>query len=304
MTKSFRKITVDTLDVGVLVLAFNRPEMLYKRIEELSNNKICNLYISIDGGSESHSPEMEAAKNFAKQVFQKIENFSLKHHKKNLGIDKHTTQEISRVLLNHKYIIVIEDDVKVTGNFIENMVNGINLQNQLGLSGIISGWSPLYAKKPNNKWRITTHPFVWGWACSSKIWSEFTYDLSKINIERQLLRSQKWHKLSDHNKEKYLLMFKKFQSNPQNTWDVPFLFLFFKKNYISICPVFSMVGNEGFDDKRATHTKGKIPRTIKNAKLNESVLSKLSMYSIIYKIVDQVYANDIKIVRKFIDFLN
>jgi hypothetical protein len=302
MTKNLKKSTVSILDVGVLVLAFNRPEMLVKRIEELSNNKICNLYISIDGGSESHNPEMESEKNFARQAFQKIENFSLKHHKKNLGVDKHTTQEISKVLMNHQYVIIIEDDVKVTGNFIENMVNGINIQNQLGINGIISGWSPLYAKKPNNKWRTTTYPFVWGWACSSKIWDEFAYDLSKTNIESQLLCSQKWHKLSNHNKNKYLLMFKKFQLNPQDTWDVPFLFLFFRKNYISLCPVFSIVGNEGFDDKRATHTKGKIPRTIMNNKLNNSVLSKLSVYSIIYKIADQVYANDVRIVRKFINF--
>ena len=129
MDKNLVGKRVKVSDVGVLILAYNRPEMLQKRIKELSNNKISNLFISIDGGRSSHSPEMESTKDFAKLAFKKTKNFNLNHHKKNLGMVKHITREISNVLAKHKYVIVVEDDVKIVDNFIENMISGINLQN-------------------------------------------------------------------------------------------------------------------------------------------------------------------------------
>ena len=48
--------------------------------------------------------KMEDTKNFAKLVLKKTKNFNLKHHKDNLGMVKHVTQEISNVLVSHKYI--------------------------------------------------------------------------------------------------------------------------------------------------------------------------------------------------------
>ena len=297
MTKKLKKNKVKISDIGVLLLGYNRPEMLHRRVVELANNKVCNLYISIDGGADSRTPEMEATKSFARQVFRKTENFTLKHHKKNLGMVKHVTQEISNVLINHEYIIVIEDDIVITQNFIENMVGGINLQNSLGSFGIISGWSPLYSKIPYNKWRIVSGPSIWGWACSRKTWAGYTHDLSKINLEQELKKHSKWNKLRKHVKQKNLGQFNKAQQDPLYTWDIQLGFLLFKKNTVSLSPVFSITGNEGFNDSRATHTKGEKPRIVDNKKINEVRFLKLTKLSKIIDISDKIYRGELKLIQ-------
>ena len=42
----------------------------------------------------------------------------------------------------HKYVIVVEDDVKMSKNFIINMIIGLSKLEELGLHGIVSGYSP------------------------------------------------------------------------------------------------------------------------------------------------------------------
>ena len=298
MNKKLKKNTVKISDIGVLLLGYNRPEMLHRRVIELANNKLCNLYISIDGGIDSHTPEMEATKSFARQVFRKIEKFTLNHHKKNLGMVKHITQEISKVLINHEYIIVIEDDIVITQNFVENMVEGINLQNNLGSFGIISGWSPLYAKIPYNKWRVVSGPSIWGWACSRKTWAGYTHDLSKINLEQELKSHSKWNKLSKDTKQKKLREFNKAQLDPLYTWDIQFSFLLLKKDTVSLSPVFSITGNEGFNDSRATHTKGEKPRILDNKKINEVRFHKLTKFSKLIDILDKLYRDETKLIKR------
>lgn len=297
------KNTVNILDIGLLVLAYNRPEMLRRRIEELLHVDVCNLYISIDGGANSHTAEMEDTKNFAKLVLKKTKNFNLKHHKDNLGMVKHVTQEISNVLVSHKYIIVIEDDVVLTSNFIANMIHGFNLQNQMGLNGIISGWSPLHSNELSNKWRVTMYPFLWGWGCSNKVWEGYNYDLTKTEIEKQLEESNIWSTFSSYQKSKWLQIFKKAQHDPQWTWDAQLFFLLLRKNCENMSPIFSITGNEGFEDVRATHTKDAKPRSINNKKLNNTLFFRLTKFSKLIQIADKIFLADLKLVNKLIKFI-
>ena len=43
---------------ALLLIGFNRPELLKKRLEEISKMEITALYLSLDGGNESHTPNM------------------------------------------------------------------------------------------------------------------------------------------------------------------------------------------------------------------------------------------------------
>ena len=58
--KSENPITIS--EVGVLLLGFSRPKLLKKRISEIHDSKVENLSISIVGGIESHTKEMESVK--------------------------------------------------------------------------------------------------------------------------------------------------------------------------------------------------------------------------------------------------
>lgn len=284
---------VSISEVGVLLLGFNRPELLHKRIKEIYESKLENLYISIDGGLESHTKEMNQIKTYAQNKFSDLHFFSLTHHENNLGLVKHVTGEIAKVLANHKYIIVIEDDIKISINFITNMINGLTIHKSEKSIGIVSGFSPLHVKYAKNKWRTSRNPYMWGWACSKETWDNYEYDLSNTNLEKELSCSKTWSALNPSQKMRGLGLFKKVQLNPLETWDAQLLFLSYCKDFINLAPIFSIVGNEGFNDSRATHTKGKKPNLISISKINSSVITKKSkVFNNILDSIDNYWMND------------
>jgi hypothetical protein len=272
-------------DICVLLIGYNRPELLQKRIIELHNSLVTNIHISIDGGVESTTSEMEEVKISAKNILNN-KKLILNHHKHNLGLVLHATAEISKVLNLYKYVIVLEDDVKISKNFINNMVAGLNKLEELGLRGIVSGYSPLFQDTFNNKWRKTHICFLWGWACSSDVWKVYNYDLSTVEVENRLLESKTWKKLNSYQKKFWLYKIKEVQKNPLSTWDPQLIFYSFVNNFTNLTPVFSIVGNEGFMDTRAVHTKGKKPSNIKNFNLNTEAIKSMSKFSKFYSMID------------------
>ena len=280
-------------EIGVLLLGFNRPELLKKRIDEIHNSKVENLYISIDGGSKSHTKEMESVKQYAQNKSSNLHFFNLNHYKDNLGLVKHITGEISKVLAKHKYIVVIEDDIKISTNFINNIIDGLNIHKRDSSTGIVSGFSPLHFKYLKNKWRVSSYPYIWGWACSRAVWQNYKYNLSEINLEQKLLNSKSWNNLKPSQKAKWLGLFKKAQTNPLDTWDSRLVFLSYCKDFINLAPIFSVVGNEGFNDSRAIHTKGKKPKFVTISNLNHQIFTKKSKYfNKIYNLIDNYFMND------------
>ncbi len=272
-------------EVGVLLIGYNRPELLEKRILELSKSEIVNIYISIDGGNNSHTSETERLKKLAQNLLKKYK-LNLTHHKKNLGMVQHITGEISKVLKIHEYIIVLEDDIQITNNFFKNIINGLNHLNKLEANGIVSGYSPFYSSIFKNKWRKTHISFFWGWGCSRETWAGYDFDIKKRRINYELLHSESWQKLNSYQKKYWLKKIYLSKKHPLFTWDYQFIFHSFVNNFINLSPIFSMVNNEGFDDKRAVHTKGKKPRNIRYINANHKIIYSISRFSKLYSILD------------------
>lgn len=292
-------------EVGVLLIGFNRPELLKKRIDEISRFKLEFLYISVDGGIESHTAEMETVKNYAQSKFSDLKYFNLTHHEDNMGLVKHMTKEITKVLDKHNYIIVIEDDVKLSENFMSNILNGLNLQKLMGKNGVVCGWSPVSTKVLKNSWRKTLYPLMWGWACSRLVWEEYTYDLSDINIESNLNYSDNWKNYSKFQKSNWLEKFNRVKYDPLWTWEMQFFYHCLVNDFYFLAPIFSITGNEGFSDPRAIHTKGIAPRFLRNNAIsNKKIYNYSKFLHFFVTFIEKMYFNDIKIIRLVRNKLN
>ena len=294
-------ILIKTQEVGLLLLGYNRPELLEKRILELRKTDIENIYISIDGGPESHTNEMARIKKIARSL---LSNYKLElvHHKNNLGMVQHITGQISRVLAIHKYIIVVEDDIKLSNNFFRNILEGLNHLNELNAGGIVSGYSPFFDSNRKNKWRKTHICFFWGWGCSSETWKGYNSDIQKHFIADELLDSKTWKDLNSFQKRFWLSRIKYSQKFPLFTWDFQFIFHSFVNNFVNLTPIFSIVGNEGFNDPRAVHTKGEKPSNINNSRISNESIDSISRFSRLYSLFDfdNYYAALIFKLKRFI----
>ena len=268
-------------EVGVLIIAYNRPNLLLNRVREISNLVIPNLYISIDGGVESHTHEMLEAIKSSQEI---LSGHGLKifHYGENIGMAKHVTDTISYILKLHDYIIVIEDNVTLSENFVRNMIMGLSLQKSFKMYGLVSGNSHLYSHVFNNKWRATPIPSIWGWACHYKTWEGYKLDLSGYNLKFELDNSQLWKSMSSYHKKVLLSKFTKSLQDSNYNWDSQLIFQLLRKNLCSISPIFSISGNEGFGNSKSVHTSYRKPKYIQNLKLNNRKIYKLSKYSFFY----------------------
>ena len=291
-------------DIPVLLIGYNRPELLEKRIYELFTMPIKHLYISIDGGDASHTYKMNLVVSKARKIFKHLDTLEIHHNRKNLGLVKHITTAITKVLKNFKYVIVIEDDIVTSQNFFENMIHGFNALKLHNMNGIVGGFSPLGLSRNKyfkNYWRTTRYTPIWGWGCSKKIWDEYNYNLSHVNIKKSLNESVVWNKLTSHQKKIWLSRFYKSEKNPLATWDMQFQYLSFVGSFNNIVPISRLVDNEGFLDARAVHTKGAKPKWLLIGKqylgkIESSNIFKFS--SLIDNIIDSnLLAGDTKIIK-------
>jgi len=291
-------------DTPILLLGFNRPDLLKKRIQEISKMNIRNIYVSIDGGSHSNTVEMLDLIKSIPKYFRNNENIIVTHQESNLGLTNHITESISAVLRLHPNIIVVEDDISLSKSFYNNINLGLNILNSKNTLGTVSSLSAInYSGKiyPKNKWRKTKYFFCWGWGCSKETWAKYRLDLTSVDLDKELSSSLPWNELSNHQKKVWISRFNRVKNNPSYTWDVQMQYTSFLFNFTNLAPVFRFSDNEGFNDIKATHTKDSKPNWLRGGIKNNQTLDKLVRSKKMNKLIEVldsiIITSDIKFLK-------
>lgn len=257
-----------------LLIGFNRPELLEKRVEELLLNNVEILNISIDG-NKSMRLEMEQSLRKIKEMCESKCKLITNLHSENLGLAQHITSEITKMLELHPEIIIIEDDIEISHNFIKNMTNGLKALKEKGTLGVVSGFSPMTRSRIflfSNKWRTSPYFNCWGWICTREVWQHYILDISDLNINKELENSKTWNQLSNWQQYLWLSRFIKIQRSPFHTWDIQFQYMCFKHEMVNVSPIFTITNNTGFNDDRSIHTKGRKPKWMSDSLLNSELV--------------------------------
>jgi len=251
----------ETTILPILLIGYNRPDFLQDRLNEIRLLPINKLYISIDFINNELNPEIKKLVN----VFLKSgPNFqvSVNFESHNQGLTRHITSAISRVLEVEDAVIVVEDDISLSIHSYNAFNAGHLMSKNMGLTGIVSGFSPLvqpvWYKK--NIWRRTPYFSVWGWVATRKNWRHYDFDISKIDISKELIKSRSWNMLNSFQKSVWLSRFHRAQLDALLTWDIQMQYFSFQHDYVNFVPLFRVVENHGFNDSRAVHTKFNKPR--------------------------------------------
>lgn len=272
-------------DTAILLVAYSRPNLLKNRINEISKCDIENVHISIDGGIKSHTSNMDEAKDYAKKILSKKKLY-IYHHQNNLGLAKHITEQISKILLIHRYIILVEDDIKLSPSIFRNIVNGIYELQKINKLGTVSGVSNLYSTRLRNKWRFSLTAGTQGLILTREVWYGYRLDLSNVNIGAELKLSRSWQSMNRFQRKYWMSRFKGVQKNPTHTWDHQLTYHSLINNFVNLKPVFALIGNEGWGEN-ATHTKGLKPKSTKNHMLNGKDIKLFSNFDKLYGFFDQ-----------------
>ena len=275
------------IGIPILLIGFNRPNLIAKRLSELSAIPNLTLIISIDGGADK---DIEIEMN---HILHRLDKYKISEsdvqvvrHNFNLGLAVHVTSAISKVLEKHQSVIVIEDDIAVSKNFYNNMVNGIKaIQTRTDIA-TVGGYSAIDISrifKIQNRFRETKYFSAWGWGITNETWGLYKLDIKNGSLEEQLNDSNLWSSLSKKQKMYWINLFNKVEKNPKLTWDIQMQFMCFKYELRNFLPLKSLIVNEGFGYVTSTNTNEAKPWWMSKESSNEVI------HSTTGKIINYIY---------------
>jgi hypothetical protein len=262
------------MSIPVLILTFNRPKFLKKRLNEIMDrDRYKNVIVSID----FHSIEMTTA--YKEVLSEFIERFPdelrVIYRERNIGIAKHLPKFLDEVFERNESAIIFEDDIAVGSGVLASFVkaNGILLEDEsiFTIGGFTFSIWPL-ARIFKNQWRKTYYFSAWGWMTNRNQWSNYRQSLSGENLDDLFTNRSKGIRLSTHQQKIWLSRFEKCQKNENRTWDIPMQYWTFVAGKHHLLPTFRLLENEGFNAQESTNTRNLRPRWMFEMRFLEDVI--------------------------------
>lgn len=241
----------------VLLIGFNRPDVIKQSFDFIRKAKPQKLYVAIDG-ARKQKPNEDQLVEEVKQIVKNVDWDCETHYKfnnENRGAELTVSTAVSWVLENEEYVIVLEDDIIAPLSFL-NFAQEMLLKYANNESiYMISSCQPTPINMPNNEdYLFGIYGHIWGWATWKRAWKNF--DLN-INDFDDFLKSGNINNLVQNNTEKKRWLSTinqmKRRGKGNNTWDICWGYIRFKERGLSIIPRVHLSSNIGVD---GLHSKG------------------------------------------------
>ena len=240
----------------ICLFTFNRLEETIKTVTALQNNFLSDksdLYIFSDGFmNETESLKVQEVRNYLKTIngFKSVTIFESESKK---GLAKSIIEGVSKMFEKNDSIIVLEDDLISSPNFLNFMNQGLAFYEKNEAIMSISGYTlDLKSLKNINKdYYIGFRASSWGWATWKKEWINIDWEVKKHSVIKYNLskRYQFMRGGSDLPK-----MLRNQQSGKINSWAIRWCFHQFLLNKYTVFASSSKIMSIGYGIN-ATHTK-------------------------------------------------
>ena len=174
-----------------------------------------------------------------------IINLQIIEKDKNNGLAKSIISGVTKVIDVYSKVIVIEDDLKTSNNFLKFMNDSLTIfEKELRIASI-SGYS-IPIKLPKD-YKFQTYfvkrPFSWGWATWKNRWQEVNWDImtyEKYLINKEIIR--KFKKIGSDLPPALTKLF----NGKTDSWYILWAFYHFINKKLSVYPTSSKILNLGF----------------------------------------------------------
>lgn len=241
----------------IVIFTYKRLDTLKQTIAALQKNDLAKkskLYIFSDAAkSEIDKEAVETVREYIQSIngFRTITIFESKFNK---GLATSIIEGVSQVLNNYEAVIVLEDDLISTSNFLDFMNQSIlNYKNEEKVFSI-SGFS--FNLHIENNYLCDSYflnrGWSWGWATWRDRWNKVDWEISDYN---EFIKNIKDQKLFAEGGSDLNGMLKKQMEGNLDSWAIRWFYNQFKVGGLTLYPVKSKIINNGFG-MDATHTKG------------------------------------------------
>lgn len=239
------------------LFVYNRLDLVVITLHHLQKNNLANetdLFIFSDG-PKSEKDELDVQK--VREYVNHLDGFKsvkVTERSKNYGLAKNILEGVSELLYEHKKIIVLEDDLITSNNFLCYMNEALDFYKENKKIFSISGYTmPLKSlKQYDQAVYCSLRPSSWGWATWLDQWEKVDWDVKDYSVFINNRRAIKEFNRGGIDLTRMLTYYKKGKNN---SWAIRWAYAMYKSGNYSIYPKISKVENIGFGDN-ATHCSG------------------------------------------------
>lgn len=247
----------------ILLFTYKRLAPLKKTVEALKQNQlaqISDLFIFSDGPkSDADVDQIDEIRSFLKTVdgFRTVE---IEASEANKGLATSIIDGVTKVFERYDRVIVLEDDLLTTPNFLKYMNNAMSYYEASAKAFSISAYS--FDLRHNEDAQNTTYflnrGWSWGWGTWKDRWQDVDWNVADYASFSKDRKRQKEFAAggSDLNK-----MLQKQMTGQLDSWAIRWFYHQYKVSGLTLYPLASKVYNNGFDDY-ATHTSGSEKRYV------------------------------------------
>lgn len=240
----------------VVLFAYKRPDSLRQTLLSLRLNELAaetDLHVFSDGaGTPADQKKVQEVRDQLKQI-NGFATVQVWERQENLGLARSVIQGVSSLIQEYGRVIVVEDDLQLSSNFLLFMNQALNHYAGYQKVFSVSGYTPRLPRIQELEsdvyfgWRASS----WGWATWADRWLDVPWQIEEeASFQAQ---ARKWLRLYRVGSD-LPGMLRNQKKGKVDSWAVRWCAHQIENRYLTVFPKVSKVQNRGFADG-ATHTK-------------------------------------------------
>ena len=278
----------------IVLFVYNRPWHTQQTIEALQKNKLAKeseLFIYSDAPKNELTAEKVAE---VREYIRTIDGFkkaTIIERDKNWGLANSIIDGVTKIINEYGKIIVLEDDLIVSINFLTYMNESLNVfkdrKDIFSVTGFNFPTNIMHIPTSYKEDIFLSYRFMsWSWGSWQDRWNKVDWNIEDFD---NFQKNKK--QISNFNRggQDLYPMLKSQMSGKIDSWAIRFCYAHYKNDALCVYPVKSLVNNEGFDGS-GVHCGEDKNHKMKNNLLNSSNV-----------IINKYIQIDKKIIKTFYD---
>ncbi|TRX51649.1 sugar transferase [Fulvivirga sp. M361] len=241
----------------IVLFTYNRPDLTELTLKSLSQNVLANeskLFIFSDGPKNGADESLVLeTRSLFKNYFKYFQEVHLHESFDNKGLASSIIQGVSKVLSEHSKVIVLEDDLVTSKNFLTFLNKSLDFYQSTKDVYSISGYSfPLnFPRKYKYDIYFGLRASSWGWGTWSDRWSQIDWEVKDYD---SFLKNPKKRKRFNRGGADLSRLLDAQMKGKIDSWAIRWCYYQFINNQYTVFPTKSKVQHIGCGSK-ATHVK-------------------------------------------------
>tara|TARA_A100001011_G_scaffold47996_1_gene45475 strand:- start:10175 stop:11101 length:927 start_codon:yes stop_codon:yes gene_type:complete len=244
----------------IVIFSYNRIEPLIISLNALKKNSLAqysDVILYSDGYKEDKEGIDEIKVNEVRcylKTFNGFGSFTVVEREKNYGLAQNIIQGVSEIINSHGSVIVLEDDLVTSCNFLSFMNQSLEYYKNRNDIFSVSGHSinlPSLSMFQEDTY-LLYRPSSWGWATWKDQWNSVDW---MVKDYKDFISDKDQIKKFNTGGVDMTKMLKGFMEGKNNSWAIRWSYAMHKQNKYCVYPTVSKVNNIGFGPD-GTHCKG------------------------------------------------